>query len=80
MTSRREAEQRIRELREQLQRHNYLYYVLDSPEVTDSEYDRLLRALQSLEKQFPDLVTPDSPTQRVGASPVKARGAHAVAG
>ena len=59
------------ELRKQLEHHSYLYYVLDSPEITDSEYDRLLRELQSLEEQFPELVTPDSPTQRVGATPAK---------
>ena len=62
---------RIEELREQLNRHSYLYYVLDSPEIPDSEYDRLYRELQQLEKQHPDLITPDSPTQRVGEQPLK---------
>jgi len=63
---------RIDQLREQLNRHSYLYYVLDSPEVPDSEYDRLYRELQQLEQKCPDLVTPDSPTQRVGEQPLKA--------
>jgi DNA ligase (NAD+) len=62
---------RIKALREQLHRHNYLYYVLDHPEVSDAEYDRLFDELTSLEKQFPELVTPDSPTQRVGAPPLE---------
>lgn len=62
---------RIEELRELLNRHSYLYYVLDSPEIPDSEYDRLYRELQQLEKQHPELITPDSPTQRVGEQPLK---------
>ena len=62
---------RIEQLREQLNRHSYLYYVLDSPEIPDSEYDRLYRELQRLEQKYPDLVTPDSPTQRVGEQPLK---------
>jgi len=61
---------RVRELREQLGRHNYRYYVLDDPEVSDAEYDRLMRELQTLESQHPQLVSADSPTQRVGAVPV----------
>lgn len=56
-------------LREQINRHNYLYYVLDSPEITDAEYDVLMRRLESLERDHPELVTPESPTQRVGAAP-----------
>lgn len=67
-----EATKRIEELREQLNYHNYRYYVLDDPEISDSEYDRLLRELQELEKEFPELITPDSPTQRVGAPPLAA--------
>jgi len=63
---------RAKRLREQLERHNYLYYVLDSPEVPDSEYDRLFRSLQQLEADHPELLTPDSPTQRVGAAPLAA--------
>ncbi len=65
---------RARELREQLNYHNYRYYVLDDPEIPDAEYDRLFRELQALEEQYPALVTPDSPTQRVGAEPLKAFG------
>ncbi len=57
-------------LREQLDEHNYHYYVLDNPIVADAEYDRLLRELQDIEAAYPDLVTPDSPTQRVGAAPL----------
>lgn len=56
-------------LREQVRRHDHLYYVLDSPEISDDEYDRLLRRLQELEEAHPELVTADSPTQRVGAPP-----------
>ena len=64
-------------LREQLDRHNYLYYVLDQPEITDAEYDRLLRQLEALEAAHPELRTPDSPTQRVGAAPSEKFGAVA---
>src|SRR6185436_12005666 len=64
------AAARVRELRTQLEHHNYRYHVLDDPEVSDAEYDRLMRELKALEAQYPDLVTPDSPTQRVGATPV----------
>jgi len=65
---------RARELREQIDYHNYRYYVLDDPEIPDAEYDRLFRELQVLEGQYPALVTADSPTQRVGAEPLKAFG------
>jgi DNA ligase (NAD+) len=61
--------ERIRTLREQLNLHNHRYYVLDSPLIADAEYDALLRELRSLEEAHPELVTPDSPTQRVGAAP-----------
>ena len=57
---------RIEELREQVRHHNYRYHVLDDPEVSDAEYDALFRDLQQLEREHPSLVTPDSPTQRVG--------------
>jgi DNA ligase (NAD+) len=60
---------RVKELREQLNLHNYRYYVLDSPLVGDGEYDALMRALRALEEADASLVTPDSPTQRVGAEP-----------
>ena len=65
--TREEAQKRIEELRKEIHYHNYRYYVLDSPVISDAEYDRLFRELEELEKQFPDLITPDSPTQRVGA-------------
>jgi DNA ligase (NAD+) len=61
--------QKIEALREQLRRHEYLYYVLDAPEISDAEYDAMMRELQASEKQHPELITPDSPTQRVGGRP-----------
>jgi DNA ligase (NAD+) len=61
---------KIQELRERINYHNYRYYVLDSPEVSDAEYDRLFDELVELEKKYPELITPDSPTQRVGAPPL----------
>jgi DNA ligase (NAD+) len=64
------AEARIRELREQIERHNRLYHVEDRPEITDQEYDMLMRELRDLEDLFPDMVTPDSPTQRIGGEPL----------
>jgi DNA ligase (NAD+) len=67
--SREEAERRIPKLREEIERHSYQYYALDAPQVSDAAYDSLVRELQMLEGAFPDLVTPDSPTQRVGAFP-----------
>ncbi len=66
---------RIVELRETLERYNYRYHALDDPEVPDAEYDRLMLELRTLETQHPELLTPDSPTQRVGAAPVAAFGA-----
>lgn len=60
---------RVAELRALLAHHSYLYYTLDAPEISDAEYDALMRELQALEAERPDLVTPDSPTQRVGAEP-----------
>ncbi|MCF8233091.1 MAG: NAD-dependent DNA ligase LigA, partial [Bacteroidales bacterium] len=61
------ARKKIAELTDQLHRHNYRYYVLNSPEISDYEYDMMMKELQELEKQFPDLALPDSPTQRVGS-------------
>ncbi|HEY0685197.1 MAG TPA: NAD-dependent DNA ligase LigA [Steroidobacter sp.] len=61
---------RAEDLRRQLEHHNYRYYVLDDPEVSDAEYDRLLNELKQIEADNPDLITPNSPTQRVGATPV----------
>ena len=54
----------IEKLREELRRHEHLYYVLDKPEITDAEYDALMRKLQGLEQEHPELLTPDSPSQR----------------
>ena len=65
------AEQ-IEALREEIRRHDYQYYVMDAPSIPDSEYDKLFRQLQTLEQDNPDLITPDSPTQRVGGKPLKA--------
>ena len=65
---------RIEELRSRINHHNYRYYVLDSPEISDAEYDELMRELEELEAEHPGLVTPDSPTQRIGAPPLEAFG------
>ena len=65
------AAARINKLRDAINDHNYRYYVLDAPVISDAEYDRLFRELQDLEKQHPELITPDSPTQRVGAKPAE---------
>jgi len=70
--NRADAAQRISELREQIRHHDYLYYVEARPEISDAEYDALVRELAALEAAFPDLVTPDSPTQRVAGQPVEA--------
>lgn len=64
--------QEMESLREQIAEHNHRYYVLDAPTISDAEYDRLMQALQALEAQHPDLITPESPTQRVGAQPLAA--------
>jgi len=61
----------VEELREKIRYHNYLYYVLNAPEISDAEYDRLFKRLLELEEKYPELITPDSPTQRVGAEPQK---------
>ncbi|HEB86378.1 MAG TPA: NAD-dependent DNA ligase LigA [Gammaproteobacteria bacterium] len=71
MPTHKQARDRIIQLRDEINYHNYRYYILDDPEITDSDYDRLLRELQDLEQQYPDLITPDSPTQRVGATPLE---------
>src|SRR4051812_36645338 len=63
------VQQRLDELREQVDHHLHRYHVLDEPEISDAEYDRLFDELQALEDEHPDLITPDSPTQRVGAPP-----------
>ncbi len=68
------AEARARALRQELAHHNHRYYVLDAPEISDAQYDTLMRELQALEERYPQLVTPDSPTQRVGGAAVEAFG------
>jgi DNA ligase (NAD+) len=72
MTAEQDVQDRIAALRDEIDSHNYRYYVLDEPSIPDAEYDRLLRELEDLEKQHPELITPDSPTQRVGAKPLSA--------
>ncbi len=74
METKEDIKQRVNRLRELLDHHNYRYYVLDSPEISDSEYDQLMLELKHIEEAHPELVTPDSPTQRVGAAPVEAFG------
>src|SRR5690349_1301400 len=64
-----DVQQRLDELREQVDQHLHRYHVLDEPEISDAEYDRLYDELKALEEEHPDLITPDSPTQRVGAPP-----------
>ncbi|AFM25553.1 NAD-dependent DNA ligase LigA [Desulfomonile tiedjei] len=61
----------VEALRKTIRDHDFNYYVLDSPEITDAEYDKLFRRLQDLETQYPELITPDSPTQRVGGKPLE---------
>jgi DNA ligase (NAD+) len=68
------VKQQLDNLRDQIRYHNYRYHVLDDPEIPDIEYDRLMRRLQELEAEHPELVTPDSPTQRVGDKPISAFG------
>lgn len=76
-----QARSEAERLRDEIQQHNYNYYVLDEPTVPDAEYDRLMRQLQDIEKQFPALITNSSPTQRVGAKPLESftQVSHAVA-
>ena len=68
------VKERIAQLRAEINHHNHLYYVLDSPEISDAEYDELMRELKQLEEEYPQFLTSDSPTQRVGAAPVEAFG------
>src|SRR5438034_6339788 len=63
---------RIEKLRDQLREHEYRYYVSDKPTISDYEFDQLMRELKQLEEKHPELITPDSPTQRVGGQPAKA--------
>jgi len=69
-----QLKQRIEKLKAEINYHNYRYYVLDSPVISDAEYDELMRELKKLEEEYPQFLTPDSPTQRVGATPVEAFG------
>ena len=74
MTGPDDAKSRIEQLKTEINHHNYRYHVLDSPEVSDAEYDDLMRELKRLEEEYPQFLTPDSPTQRVGAEPLPAFG------
>ncbi len=74
MTEPAKIKKRAEALRAEINEHNYRYYVLDAPVISDAQYDKLLRELQSLEAQHPELITPDSPTQRVGAAPASGFG------
>src|SRR5579864_2206652 len=64
-----DVSRQVEDLREKLRHHEYLYYVLDAPEISDAQYDGMMRELDALEKAHPELITPDSPTQRVGGKP-----------
>jgi len=66
-----EIKKRVKKLREEIRYHNHKYYIENNPEISDYEYDQLIRKLQRLEEKFPSLITPDSPTQRVGGTPLK---------
>lgn len=66
------VQEQLKKLRQAIEQHNYNYYVLDNPSIPDAEYDRLFHELQQMEQRFPQLVTADSPTQRIGAPPLKA--------
>ncbi|HOK53798.1 MAG TPA: NAD-dependent DNA ligase LigA [Armatimonadota bacterium] len=72
----REVKERAEVLRSEINKHNYYYYILDAPIISDAEYDKLLRELQDIEARYPSLITPDSPTQRVGAAPQTAFQTH----
>jgi DNA ligase (NAD+) len=65
-----EAEIEVKKLRDEILYHNYQYYVLDRPVISDQDYDYLMQRLVRIEERFPQLVTPESPTQRVGAKPL----------
>jgi DNA ligase (NAD+) len=69
--NRQQAQEQIEQLRKQIRHHDYLYYVLANPEISDRQYDQLFQELQDLEAQFPELITPDSPTQRVSGQPIE---------
>src|SRR2546425_10360072 len=67
----RDVRQEVERLRREIEHHNHRYYVLDDPLVSDAEYDELFRRLEQLEAEHPELASPDSPTQRVGAKPLE---------
>src|SRR5271156_3478732 len=69
VSSGKDLEKKIESLREKIRRHEYLYYVLDNPEISDADFDKLMRQLKDLEAENPSLLAPDSPTQRVGGKP-----------
>ena len=66
-----ETTNRLARLKATLERHRHLYHTLDTPEISDEAYDSLMREVEAIEHEYPELVTPDSPTQRVGAEPIK---------
>src|SRR5881394_2532340 len=68
-TTAKDAARRVEKLREEIRPHEHLYYVLDAPKVSDAEFDKLMQELKRLEAEHPELVTPDSPSQRVGGKP-----------
>jgi DNA ligase (NAD+) len=72
MSAPKQIKSRVEALRRQIAHHNYRYYALDDPEIPDADYDALMRELESLEAQYPGLIAPDSPTQRVGGAPSEA--------
>jgi len=69
MPASKDVQQKIEALRDKVRHHEHRYYVLDSPEITDAEFDRLMNQLKAVEAEYPELITPDSPTQRVGGKP-----------
>ena len=69
--NKKEAQKRIEKIRKEIDKHRYLYHVKDAPEIADEVYDSLFRELEELENKFPELVSESSPTQRVGAEPLK---------
>src|SRR5689334_18785074 len=69
MAAVKDVEKKIEALREKIRHHEYLYYVLDNPELSDADFDKLMQQLKALEAENPSLITPDSPTQRVGGKP-----------
>jgi DNA ligase (NAD+) len=72
MKANKDVRDHLAHLRKTIDHHNHRYYVLDDPEISDAAYDRLLRELEEIEKRYPETVTSDSPTQRVGAAPLRA--------